>query len=261
MVMPKVDPGSSAEAQAIQAVHEELFHVVPFDYIDEQFSDLTNITNLVWENFRVLFDGDLNHVAVSLLNIAPNDTFLLTFVKPIWLNFTYIRSDAINRITQAQVRYSDGTQEFLVPNTLPAVEGGYDVFSPPTRQLPVHSIEFTNIGAFAASVYELIMLMTDVTNGGNSFLAPSTNRSYADDVGSPIPAGLGGVAIVYGFNSIALIFRNSSAQNLQISEDAGVTWETIVPGWAITFDLKELAGILVRDPFGVGGQIYHTWAW
>lgn len=260
MPQVKVDPGLSGEAQAIQKLHEELYRVVPYDYIDWMYSNYMNLrppNGPTWAFIPGLFGGDHQHQA-SLVPIAPNNNFKFVFVKPIWLNWTYIKCAIQNKITIMRVTYADGTTEFLVHGTL--FDGGYDTFAPPTKAIPVHSVEFWNMAGTPANLYELLMTMADVNTSGTPIIA-SSNQFYTDDTITPIPAGLIGVAVVYGFNSQGIIFKSRSAQDIQISEDGGITWEIIDPQWAIAFDAKLRTGISIRDPAGIGGLRYRTWAW
>jgi len=261
MPQVKVDPGVSGTAQAVQKLHEELYRVVPYDYIDWLYSNYLNLrppNGPTWANIPSLFGGDHQHQA-SLVPIAPNNNFKFVFVKPIWLNWTYVKCAIQNKINTMRVTYADGTVEFLVHGTL--FDGGYDTFAPPTQAIPVHSVEFWNMGATPANLYELLLTMADVGGGGGGGIIASPNHFYTDEGITPIPAGLIGVAVLFGFNSQAIIIKNSSSQIIEVSEDAGVTWGKIDPQWAIAFDAKLRTGLSIRDPAGIGGLAYRTWAW
>jgi len=268
MTIPTIDPGQSAEAQAIKQLHQELFRTVPYEYIDQVYSLLSNLTGIAYADIPRIFTGDHVHIRAQLAPVV-NNNFYFVFVKPIYLDWTYIKCTTLNLITQAQVTYTDGTNEFLVHGVL--ADGNYDTFAPPTKNLPIHKIEFWNMDPLLhANIFRILMQMADVSASVNvtSGMEPSTNVYYTDEATNPIPAGLVGVAIVFGFDSQCIIIKNrtglpgcAAAQVLEISQDGGLTWEKIDSNWAITFDYKELSGILVRDPLGVGGQEYSIWGW
>ena len=268
MVLPRPSKSSSGTAQAIQQLFGETFRVLPWDYVDAWNSNIQWLTLLPYENPEKLFNGDIWLPAMELPangSIVPPDNLYLPFVKPIWLDWTLLHDGNLLSITQAQVTYIDGTNEILVWN---AINVGpldtFNAFAPPTKAMPIVAIEFTNTWPGARQIFEIIMLMQDtpvavtVIGGG---ISPSTNQFYTDDVITPIPAGLVGVTAVFGFNSQAFIFKNNSAGIIEISEDAGLTWEQIEAGWAIAFDAKERANVVIRDPLGVGGLSYRIWVW
>lgn len=261
MPLPKVDPAGSGEVQAIQKLHEEIFRVVPFDYIDFDYSMFTLLRIDYWSNIPGIFDGDHQHQACSLQPF-PLNFFKFVFVKPIWLNWTYIQCIIQNQINVCEVTYADGTVEFLVHSTL--FDGGYDVFAPPTKPIPIHAIQFWNMDPVNnADILELIMTMADVALTVS--VAPgslaSTNQFQTNQNITPIPPGPLGANLVFGFDSTAIIVKNSSPGPLEISEDGGLTWEEIVANWAVAFDFKKRGGIIIRDPAGAGGQSYQVWAW
>lgn len=261
---PKVDPAQSAEAQATGKLHEEVYQVVSFDYVDWHNSDITHIGTQVWEDLTALFDGDDYDKPAIQLQPAPNNNFKLLFVKPIWMHYILVKVPAallpFGCVTVAQIRYVDGTLEFLVHGTL--TDGGYDTFAPPTKAVPVMSVQFWSTAAAPLDVYELIITMAQVGSSGAGPVPPaSANQFYTDSDTTPVPAGALGANLVFGFDSIAIMFRNGSSVLLEISEDAGVTWEKIQPRGRIWFDMKRRSSIRVRDPAGAGGQAYEFWAW
>jgi len=264
MVMPKVDPAASGEVQAIEKLHEDLFRVLPFEYIDFDYSDYINLLGASWAYLPGLWDGDHQHQAAQL-PIAPNNNFLFAFVKPIWLNWTLIQELVGNSITICRVRYVDDTTEFLVHGTLTLVGMPiYGTFAPPTKAMPVISMEFWNMNPMSATdLIELIITMTDtpINVSVNVSSMASANKYSTNQSITPIPAGLVGVVIAFGFASQAIVFHNNSADDLEISQDGGITWEIIGPSASVWFDWKKILGFKLRDPAGAGGQDYQMWAW
>lgn len=256
MPLPRVDPGQSQEAQATQRVHQEIFRVVPFEYIDFQRSTIP--VQPAWADLHKAFDGDYTRDAFQITQPLP---ITLWFVKPIYLNWSYLAEVFGPGNMQMEVIYPDGIVEILVHHNLAI----FDVWEPPVRAVPVAAVRFTRLIVGTSTVNEIIMLMGDtpvtISGGVTVTLGGSLNQFFTSDNITPIPAGLLGVAVVYGFLSNSIIFKNNSAGTIEISEDAGVTWEPIEPGWAIAFDWKARNGLVIRDPLGVGGLSYRTWAW
>lgn len=256
MPLPIVQRGQTQEAQAIQKVHQEIFRVVPFDYIDFQRSTIP--PQPVWADLAKAFDGDYTRDSCAISQLNP---MTLWFVKPIYLNWSYLQEVFGTGNMQMEVIYVDNIVEILVHNNLSI----FDVWAPPIRTVPVAAVRFSRTVGGSSTVTEVIMLMGDtpvsISGGVTVTLGGSANQFFTDDTITPIPAGPLGVAAVFGFLSNSIMFKNNSLGTIEISEDAGVTWEPIEPGWAVAFDWKARAELVIRDPLGVGGLSYRVWAW
>ena len=229
-----VQKNENALSGALRKLHQNDFRVVPYDWIDQANSSLTNLLTIPGANLLWLFEGDLQHPGGSLsVNGGPNDNFRYTFVKPLYLDWTFIRADVINQLSSMTVTYADGAVEALVHNVIGF--GSYDVFLPPTQAKPVISILFTNMGAVPINLYSTIITLKDpavsvsVTGG----IIASTNDFYTDDILTPIPLGLIGVAIVYGFNTQAILLLNYDTAVIEFSEDGGISWNKVQPKMGI----------------------------
>lgn len=264
MPLPRVSNSPNPVIQALRKIHNEALQVLSFDHIDLGNSVTAQITPPIapnWATVRGMFDGDFTRAKTQLIALQ---AFTLVFSKPIYLDWTSIRTTAALGITMSAT-YVDGVVEPLVQTSV----GLFTTFAPPTQQRPVYSVTFT-CGAVLQQIFQLEMLFSLVAMpvtlvpGAvpiNVTIVGSLNNFYSNEGINAIPAGLLGVTVVFGFNSQAFIFMNESAVTLEISEDAGVTWERVTAGSDVTFDAKQRANVVIRDPGAAGGQAYGLYVW